>query len=132
MAHRDLRSHCRMCVRLVKVLRSKQSCRSPGLLGWRNFIMVLWPGMLFQVVMPLIVIVYTTFLFYVYPAEFVLALLLLVYVMYLFLTCLAYLQYLLLLSERPRQDLELAWCVPLFPLLAFVTRAWSAVATLLA
>jgi len=110
--------------------RKYRDALRPGLLGWRNFLMVLWPGMLFQVAMPLIVIVYTTYLFFAYPAELVLALLLLVYVMYLFLTCLAYLQYLLLLSERPQQDLELAWCVPLFPLLAFITRAWSAVATL--
>ncbi|MGH8653882.1 MAG: hypothetical protein ACREYE_17690 [Gammaproteobacteria bacterium] len=48
---------------------------------------------------------------------------------YLLVTLLFFVQYLLLLSERPRQDLQLAWCIVLFPGIAFATCVWCGVAT---
>jgi hypothetical protein len=41
-----------------------------------------------------------------------------------------YLSMLLMVSERPRQDLRLGLLVPVFPIFMFILRCWSAVAIL--
>ena len=111
-------------------LRKFRHALRPGLLGWRNFIVLVWTGFIFQLIFPFIVLSYTAYMFWVYPAPFVLGVLAFVYLFYLLLTLLMYLEYLALYSERRAQDLRLAWVVFLLPAFAFVTRCWNAVATL--
>jgi biofilm PGA synthesis N-glycosyltransferase PgaC len=111
-------------------VRKHRYALGPGLLGWRNFAMFLWTGMLFQLVLPFVIMAYTTFVLLTYPLAFFLALQAFVYLFYLSLTVVLFALYLVLLSERRRQDLGLVWCLPLFPLLAFASRLWSGVATL--
>jgi len=65
-----------------------------------------------------------------HPASHVLGVLGLIYVVYLGIAATLYALFLLLVSERPRQDLRLLAVVPLFPLFSFAARSWSALAIL--
>ncbi len=110
--------------------RKYRSALRPQLLGWTNFILIMWTGVFFQILLPLGIMIYTTYIFFVYSASFVIGVLMFVYCFYLAMTMAFFLEYLLLVSERPRQDLQLAWVLPLYPLLTFASRIWSGVATL--
>jgi biofilm PGA synthesis N-glycosyltransferase PgaC len=110
-------------------LRKFRHALRPGLLGMRNFIALIWTGFLFQLALPFVVIGYSTYVFLVYPPTMVLGLLGFVYLFYVLLATAMYVEYLLICSERPAADARLAWLVPLFAGFTFLTRCWSAVAT---
>lgn len=102
----------------------------PRLLGWRNLLAVAWTGLFFQLVMPFIILIYSVYVFIVYPLPFVLGVWSLIYLFYLFVAIAFFGLGVTLLSERKREDLKLVWYLPLMPLFTFATRLWSAVATL--
>ena len=54
----------------------------------------------------------------------------LIYSFYFLLTVFQFSLYLILLSERPKQDVSLLWLMPVFPFFTFGIRVWSAVAIL--
>src|SRR6202035_5261025 len=85
-----------------------------GLLGVRNFIAILWTGLLFQLALPFVVVGYTSYVLLVYPPAVVLGVLGFVYLFYVLLAALMYAEYWLLFS----------------PAFTFVTRCWNAIATL--
>jgi cellulose synthase/poly-beta-1,6-N-acetylglucosamine synthase-like glycosyltransferase len=111
-------------------LRKYRETLRPGLLGWTNFIALLWTGYFFQLVLPFVVLIYMSFVFLIYPPGYVLGVLAFVYLFYFVLTVLMYGEYLLLLSERRRYDLRFWWLTAIFPAFAFITRIWNALATL--
>ena len=110
--------------------RKYRGALRPQLLGWTNFILIMWTGVFFQILLPLGITIYTAYIFFVYPAAFVLGVLFFIYLFYLLMALLFYLEYLILVSERPRTDAALAWVLPLYPVLTFASRVWSGVATL--
>ncbi len=101
---------------------------APALMGWRNFLFLLWYGLFFQIIMPFVIVLYILYMATVLPVISILVILLLIYLFYLLLTALQYVLYLLLLSDRVRQDLTAAWVLPIFPLFQFAMRLWSALA----
>jgi len=103
---------------------------NPRLLGWKNFLMQMWTGLFFQLVMPFIIIFYSMYVFALYSAGFVLAVWVLVYLIYLGIALLFFLVYLSMLSERRKEDIKLAWLIPLVPFFTFALRMWNAIATL--
>ena len=111
-------------------VRKHALCFSPRLLGWKNMIMQMWTGLFFQLVMPFIIIFYSMYVFALYSAGFVLAVWVLVYLVYFGITLLFYLVYLSMISERRRDDIKLAWLIPLVPFFTFALRVWNALATL--
>ena len=111
-------------------IRKYRHSLRPGLLGWRNFIAVLWAGLVLQLVLPFMVLLSMIWLMFTVPAGQLIGLTVFVYVFYLLLTAVMFAQYWWQLSERRRYDLQFIWVLPLFPAFAFVTRIWSAVATL--
>ena len=112
-------------------LRKFRHALRPGLMGMRNFMAFVWTGLLFQLALPFLVVSYTGYVFLVYPPAVMLGVLAFVYLFYALLAYAMYVEYLLLYSERKRQDLELAWLVLLLPGFAFITRCWNAIATLM-
>jgi cellulose synthase/poly-beta-1,6-N-acetylglucosamine synthase-like glycosyltransferase len=111
-------------------IRKHRHSLRPGLFGWRNWLMTLWTGLFFQLVMPFVILVYTVFTLAFFPLGFSLGVWALVYLFYLAVTMIFYSVYLVFLSERPREDLRLAPLLPVVPLFTFFTRLWSGVATL--
>ncbi len=103
---------------------------SPRILGWRNLVMVLWTGIFFQIVMPFIILAYTLFAFTLFPAGYILGILALVYLFYFIITTAMYLAFLLMISERSKEDLKLAYLLPIFPFFTFFVRIWNAIASL--
>jgi cellulose synthase/poly-beta-1,6-N-acetylglucosamine synthase-like glycosyltransferase len=103
---------------------------SPRLVGWRNFLSMLWTGLLFQIVMPLLILGYTAWLLFALPAQAALSILGVIYLFYLAITTVFFLTFTALLSERPRQDMTLFPFLPLMPFFTFLSRLNNAYATL--
>ena len=102
----------------------------PRLLGWPSFVMILVSGFFFQLVLPFIIFSYTLLALFVLPGRTLLFLFVLIYLLYLLITVLMFGTMLLLVSDRPRQDMTLGMLVPVFPLFMLFMRCWSAVAML--
>lgn len=109
-------------------IRKHSHSLTPAVLGWRNWLMALWTGLFFQLVMPFIILAYTIFMLAFYPIGHSLGVLALVYLFYLLVTLVFYIIFLVFISERPRQDLEFAPLMPLFPLFTFFTRLYGGAA----
>lgn len=103
---------------------------TPRLMGWPNFLMTIVSGLFIQVVLPFIIVGYTVVTVFALPWQTVLALMALVELVYLVVLTLQFLLTVLLVSERPRQDLRLLPVLPLFPVAMLLIRCWSAVAIL--
>ncbi|CAK9889458.1 MULTISPECIES: glycosyltransferase family 2 protein [Pseudomonas] len=103
---------------------------NPTLLGWPTFIMVLVSGFFFQLVLPFIILGYLLLALFVLPGTTLLILASLIYLLYLSITLVLFMVMLLMVSDRPRQDVRLAVLVPVFPLFMLIMRCWSAVAML--
>jgi cellulose synthase/poly-beta-1,6-N-acetylglucosamine synthase-like glycosyltransferase len=103
---------------------------SPRLMGWRNFIMLLWYGVLFQIVMPFVIVLYTIHLAVTQAWAFFVVIVLLIYAFYLGLFLVQFLLYLFLLSDRKWEDCNALWVLPMFPLFQFCVRVWSSLAIL--
>lgn len=102
----------------------------PRLLGWPNFLFITFNGLFLQVVMPFMIVAYTGLLFWTLPAGTVLGILGFIYLVYLGALLLFFLLYVVVVSERPREDLGSLWLVALFPLFAFVNRVHCSLSTL--
>jgi len=103
---------------------------NPTLLGWRSFLMMLVSGFFFQLVLPFIIFGYTLVALFILPVSTLLILSSLVYLLYLMITAILFGGLLLIVSDRPRQDLRLGLLVPIYPLFMLLMRCWSAVAML--
>lgn len=102
----------------------------PGLIGWPNLILLVWSGLLFQLVAPFVITAYLGWLAFTMPAAAYLALNLLVFAYYLGISLLLYGSYLLVGSRTPWRDaLDLPLLLP-FAFFVFLTRLWSVVAIL--
>ncbi|MNI34341.1 Poly-beta-1,6-N-acetyl-D-glucosamine synthase [compost metagenome] len=103
---------------------------SPTLLGWRTFLMILLTGFFFQLVLPFVIFIYTLLALFILPGKTLLFLFALIYVLYLTITLLMFIAMLVMVSDRPRQDMVLGLLVPFFPLFMLLLRCWSVVAML--
>jgi cellulose synthase/poly-beta-1,6-N-acetylglucosamine synthase-like glycosyltransferase len=115
---------------LFLYLRKHKLSLTPRILGWKTFLFTLVYGVAQNVVLPLLVMGYTWWLIFSYPSQFVMALMLCLYLVYLFLTLINFLVFLLAISERPRADLRLLPWLCLYPVYTLLMRLWCAVALL--
>lgn len=100
----------------------------PGLLGWRNWLFVTLNGLVLQLVMPFVILLYSLMLLWALPLGEAAGIMGFVYLVYWVALMLYFGLYVLVVSERPAHDLRfLPWLV-LYPLFAFVTRLHSATA----
>lgn len=111
-------------------VRKHKHSINPGLMGWPNFLMTLLSGMIFQIVLPFVIIAYTLLAIVMLPASSLALLFGLIYLLYLGLTLVLFTAMIIMVSERPRQDLKLAPFLPIFPIFMMIMRCWSAVAIL--
>lgn len=103
---------------------------TPQLLGWRTLLFTALTGLLLQLVMPFVIVLYTLLLFSILPLGSALGILGFVYCMYLVALLFYFVLYLLAVSERPLADCAYVLYLPLMPLFAFVARLHSALALL--
>ena len=102
----------------------------PRLLGWPNFLYIVINGLFLQVVMPFVLIAYTIGLLALLPFGAILGITAFDYLGYLVALILYYALYVLIISERPTQDLRYFIWLPVFPLFAYAARIHSAFAIL--
>jgi cellulose synthase/poly-beta-1,6-N-acetylglucosamine synthase-like glycosyltransferase len=111
-------------------IRKHSHSITPRLLGWRNFLMTVLAGFFFQLVLPFMIVIYTLSMLILLPVPILLSLGVLIYLVYLLMTLVLYFTGLVLISERPKQDLRLLLVVPIFPLFMFALRCWGVVCVL--
>lgn len=111
-------------------IRKHAHSMTPRVLGWPNFLMTLISGYFFQLVLPFLIVGYTLAGLILLPTVAVLVLASIIYTVYFTITLLYYLVGVLLVSERPREDLKLAIILPVFPVFMFGLRCWGVVCTL--
>jgi len=103
---------------------------TPKLLGWPNFLMIIFNGLFSQIAMPFVIFVYMIWLFIEFPIEYSLAMLFIVYLFYFMLLLFIYLIFVACLSERPEEDLSRLCLLPVMPLFSFAARINSLIATI--
>ncbi len=101
-----------------------------SLLGWSNFIFLLWYGVLFQIVMPFVIVLYMILMIVISPLTFFLSSMLIIYLFYFGLTLIQFFLFLIFVSDRKLEDLSAVVVSPFFPIFQFFVRVWSAVALL--
>ena len=111
---------------LFLFLRKHRQGLTPKLLGWKNFLFTLAYGVLQNVVLPILVALFTLFTITAYPLPFVAALAAVLYCIYLFFVCLFFIVYIGLVSERPKSDLKLSGWLLLYPIYQFLMRLITA------
>jgi len=115
---------------LLYVYRKHFLSFSPRLVGWPNFLALVWTGLFFQLTMPLLIVLYTFYSLFALGPLYTVVLGTLVYLFYLGVTVLLFTLFLLFFSERRRQDMRLLPFLLFYPVTSFLMRIWSAVATL--
>lgn len=115
---------------LFMYIRKHKHNLTPRLLGWPNFLMIISTGLFFQLVLPFIIVGYTLLSVVLLPRATLLLVFTLMYILYFLITGVMFAGMLLMVSERPAQDLRLVLVVPLFPLFMIMLRCWSAIALL--
>ncbi|WP_421309660.1 MULTISPECIES: glycosyltransferase family 2 protein [unclassified Aeromonas] len=115
---------------LFLYLRKHKLSLTPRILGWKTFLFTLIYGVAQNVVLPLLVMGYSWWLVLSYPGQFVAALMICLYLVYLFLTLVNFAVFLLAISERPKADLRLLPWLCLYPVYTLLMRLWCAIALL--
>ncbi|MGF1695413.1 glycosyltransferase [Vibrio lamellibrachiae] len=111
---------------LFLFLRKHNEGITPKLLGWGNFVFTLVYGVLQNILLPILVTLFMLYISWSYPSDFVIALLVLLYSMYLFIGAIFYIVYLGLVSERVKEDFLMAKWLPLYPLYQMCMRLITA------
>ncbi|MCL1038149.1 glycosyltransferase [Shewanella submarina] len=108
---------------LFLYMRKHWPAFTPRLLGLKTFVFTLLYGVLQNVLMPAVILLYMVWLCASYPWEFTVPLFLTMYCLYLLVLCFMYSLVLLAVSERPIQDLKLLPWLPLYPVFALFMRS---------
>ena len=115
---------------LIYVYRKHFMSFSPRLVGWPNFLALIWTGLFFQVTMPLLIVLYLFYSLFVLGPVYTAVLSVMIYLFYLGVLGLYFLFFLLFFSERPRIDIRLVPWLAIYPVTALWMRVWSALAML--
>ena len=111
-------------------LRKHSLAFRPGLIGWTNFIFILWYGILFQVVLPFLIVLFTIFISMTQPVATIIGTSLFIYLFYFLVISLQFGLFIIVLSDSYKENLKLICLLPLFPFFAFIIRVWTVVANL--
>ena len=103
-------------------LRKFRQSFNPRILGWKNFLLYLLVGLVFQMAVPFLVWIYYIRMFTTYPVPFVLAVSLYVYLGYLLMSIFMWTFYMLTVTRFVQEDMDTFWLLPLQPLYSFTLR----------
>lgn len=109
-------------------LRKHWQSFQPRLIGWPNFILLIWSGLLFQLVAPFVIATYLAWQAFVMTTPAFLATNVLIYLYYLGIALVLYICFLVVGSRQPLHDLRGLLLIPAFACFVFITRIWSIIA----
>ena len=111
---------------LFLFLRKHKQGLNPRLLGWGNFIYTLVYGILQNVVLPLLMVIFSLYMVITYPMTVVLSMLMCIYLVYITFIIFIFMIYIFLVSERSKEDIKLSIWLPIYPLYALFMRMITA------
>lgn len=100
------------------------------LIGFPNLIILMWAGLLFQLVSPFMIAAYLIILLFTIPLANFLAINLFIYFLYLGITAAQYILYLIVGSQQPLKECKGFLLLPLYPFFGMISRLWTIVTTL--
>ena len=103
---------------------------SPAMIGYNNFILTLVNGLLIQLVMPFVIVLYFVFIFFALPFYGALAISILTYVFYVYMILMIWIFAIPLASVNEKFDIGMTPWVFLFPFYSLLLRFNAALATL--
>ncbi|TRX57517.1 glycosyltransferase family 2 protein [Thalassomonas sp. M1454] len=115
---------------LFLYLRKHPYAFSPKLMGLKGYFFTLVYGILQNILMPLLVLLFNIWIISVYNVEFFIGMLAIQYFAYYFMSLFHYLFFLVTVSERPKQDIKMSLWLLLFPIYTLIIRVFSAIAIL--
>ncbi|MDF2445137.1 MAG: glycosyl transferase family 2 [Moraxellaceae bacterium] len=115
---------------LYLYLRKHAVALRPSIMGWKNLIFAVWYGGIYQLLMPLIMLVAVIVLLMLADSSHVLRVLCLSYLLYFGSFTMIFFMNLALVSERPEQDAAQWRILLVYPVFFFLMRLWSAAAVL--
>ncbi|WP_222937514.1 glycosyltransferase family 2 protein [Spartinivicinus ruber] len=107
-------------------LRKHKHAFSPSLLGWKTYLYTVIYGVMQNVMMPLIIVGYTLYISFHYSSIIVASIFINIYLLYLLITVILYVFYLILISDAQKKDVKLAIFLIIFPLYSLLMRFWTA------
>jgi len=115
---------------LLYIYRKHFMSFSPKLVGWPNFLALIWTGLFFQITMPLLIVLYLFYSLFVLGPLYTAVLSAMIYLFYLAVLGIYFAFFLAFFSERPRTDARLIPWLAIYPVTALWMRVWSALALL--
>ncbi len=103
---------------------------NPRLLGWRNFLFTAYTGIIQQLLLSFVIAIYTIWMFWFFPLPYVIGLGIFIYAAYFIVLAIQFFLYVLLVSERVKEDLAYVIYLPIYPLFSQAARINSAFAIL--
>ncbi|WNC70095.1 glycosyltransferase [Thalassotalea nanhaiensis] len=115
---------------LFLYLRKHPYAFSPKLLGFKGYFFTLVYGVLQNILMPLLVVLFNIWLVTAYSFELFIAMIAVQFVAYLMLSLIHFLFFLFAISERPKEDIKVLYLLMFFPFPVYtlITRVFSAIA----
>jgi len=100
----------------------------PSLIGGINYFFTIVGVYFFQIVMPFVITIYSILVIIFLPLDYLIAIMLIVYIFYFTMSLFFYLVYILLISDRVKEDIQYLIYLPLFLIFTFVARVNAAIA----
>ena len=100
----------------------------PSLMGGLNYFFTIVGVYFFQIVMPFVITIYSILVIIFLPLDYLIAIMLIVYIFYFTMSLFFYLVYILLISDRVKEDIQYLIYLPLFLIFTFVARVNAAIA----
>ncbi|WP_371185904.1 glycosyltransferase [Thalassotalea maritima] len=117
---------------LFLYLRKHPYAFSPDLLGWKTFIFTVVYGVLQNVLIPILVVIFNIWVLVTFSYEFAIAMFIVQYLAYLIISYITFFIFIVAISERREQDLKIIGYITLmpFPIYTFIVRIFTAIAVL--
>lgn len=102
----------------------------PKYLGWKTFFFTVFSGLFLHAVQPIVIVLSLIYTAFIFPLRIILPIYAAVYIYYVVLNFALYITFILLVSERRKQDLKLWYVIFLMPFYSVFLKFVSSVAVL--
>ncbi|MBK2108806.1 glycosyltransferase family 2 protein [Francisella tularensis] len=87
----------------------------PRYLGWPTFLITVFSGLFFHAVQPIVIVISLIYSIFVFPINVIIPIYIAVYLYYLAISIFLFITFILLVSERKKQDLAMWYVIPFMP-----------------
>ncbi|MED7787499.1 glycosyltransferase [Francisella sp. 19X1-34] len=102
----------------------------PRYLGWKTFFFSVFSGLFFHAVQPIAIVVSLIYSMIIFPIYIIIPIYIAVYFYYLVITAFLFMTFIILVSERKKQDLAMWYMIPLMPFYSIFLKFVATVAVL--